>query len=51
MSVRLGKRFATAPSLVAVIGALCAIVGAQDGVSTAGAARTKYLSGLGVIPA
>lgn len=51
MSVRLGKRFATAPSLVAVIGALCAIAGAQDGVSTAGAARTKYLSGLGVIPA
>ena len=45
MSLQLHLRL-TAPLL-----AFACLVQAQDGVSTAGAARTRYLSGLGVIPA
>jgi Ca-activated chloride channel family protein len=37
--------------LAAVVLALTCIAAAQDGVSTAGAARAKYLGNLGVIPA
>lgn len=51
MSIQMGKTIAKSLGFLAVIAALGANAVAQDGVSTAGAARAKYLSGLGVIPA
>lgn len=41
-----GKQFIASFLILALVG----VTTAQDGVSTGGAARTKYLSGLGIIP-